>query len=83
MGKHDDPWYRQCRFECQTDRGKKIDTAWIPEESARIGNKIFINEDWADQDLVWTITHVFARQPKSWVVLHRQDHKHQRKASDI
>jgi hypothetical protein len=78
-----EPQYRQCRFETETSAGRKVDVAWIPEESARVGQRIYIDEPWADPGEVWVITAVYARRPKDWVVQHRQDYRHQRKASDV
>ncbi len=81
--KHQDPWYRQCRFETPTEGGKKIDTAWIPEKFAKVGKKIYIGEKRPDPDEIWTVTHVFSRKPESYVVARQMDYKHQRKVSDI
>ncbi len=79
-----DTWYKQCRFETRTDSGGlKIDTAWIPEKFAKVGKKIYLGDKRADPQPIWTVTHVFARKPDSYVVSRQMDYKHQRKVSDI
>lgn len=76
-------WYRQCRFEIETEGGRKVDTAWIPEKFAQVGKRIYLGEKRPDPEEVWTVTAVFARRPESWVVDRQMDHRHQRKVSDV
>lgn len=78
-----DHWYRQCTFETPTERGKKIDTAWIPEHLAKVGKKIYFGKKTDIPEELWTVVQVGGRKRESWLVAHRQDYKLQRKMSDI
>lgn len=81
-----DPWYVQCRFETEpTEKGKKVDTAWIPEKFAKVGKRIYIGDKRPSPEdtEIWTVTAVFDRKPSSWVIERRMDYKHQRSVSDI
>ena len=73
-------WYRQCQF--QSDRNR-VEVAWIPEKSAKVGRRVTFKDDGADPTEIWTITQVYDRRPKSWLIEHQQDHLHQRKVSDV
>lgn len=80
MSKQAQEWYRQCRF--RSDRNR-IETAWIPEESAKTGKRVYFKDDGWDETEIWTIEAVYGRRSKDWVLAHQQDHLHQRKVSDI
>lgn len=83
MGKNKTEWYRQCTFESPTDKGKTVSTAWIPENLAVVGKKIYFGKKTKTPERLWTVTSVGGRQSGDWLTEHERDYLSQRKASDI
>lgn len=52
-------FYRQCRYEMATEGGKIWDTAWIPENLAKIGKQIYLT---AHPEKVYTVVSVGSRR---------------------
>jgi len=70
-------WYRQCRF---TSNKGKLETAWIPEHGAKVGKRLYFDDDETE---IWTVQEVYDRQPESYLRERQMDYKHQRKMSDV
>jgi len=73
----DDAWYVQCKFFSNRNR---LETAWIPEHGAKLGKRLYFEEDKSE---VWTVIGVFARQRKSYLNEYQMGYRHQREMSDI
>ncbi len=78
-------WYRQCRYERPTERGKKFDVAWIPEKFGKVGKKIYFGKKLpAPPDEVWTVTEVGdTRRTGKEITDFQNASKHQREVSDV
>jgi hypothetical protein len=80
-----DPWYKQCKYRTDLDESGscKEGVSWIPENLAKIGNRIYFGKKTATPTELWTVISVGSRQKESFLVEHRMDYKHQRKVSDV
>ena len=64
--------------QCQLRKRNTIQTSWIPERFARQGKYLKLKGDDG-----WLVESVGNRMEEKMVLERSQDHKHQRKASDI
>jgi hypothetical protein len=65
--------------QCQLERGRVTQTAWIPAELAQAGRYVRIG-----QEDGWRVRAVYGPAlPEEYVLERSRDHRHQREASDI
>ena len=89
MSKKSKTWYRQCRYEQvypNEQGGRSWDVSWIPESLAKVGQVIYFGEkrdEVAKEDLYRVILVGDNRRSHAEASKREQDHKHQRKASDV
>jgi len=69
--------YRQCVMEKQIENGKRIHTAWIPTQFAKVGKKIGLKLEDESWDEGWTVT-LAGSQPKEMEFLDQQRDAHKR-----
>ena len=68
---------------CLLQRGEVKTTAWIPEQFAKVGKYVSLNQfddDWEDG---WKVIEVGTRLETKYMLERSQDWKNTRKASDI
>lgn len=77
-------WYKQCTFRSPSANGFLVHTAWIPEQFAVEGRKVYFGKKTARPDRIWTVTAAGGhRIPGEYLATHERDYKTQRQASDI
>lgn len=77
-------WYKQCGFTTPTDTGLLTEIAWIPENLAIVGKKIYFGNKSNTPDTLWTVVSVSDhRMSGKYLQEHERDYKTQRQASDI
>lgn len=77
--------FYQCTMEREEEVGKAVTTSWLPEKFARIGQVVKLQnratKEWSDGWIIKCVSSL--SREKSEVIERSQDHKRQRKASDI
>lgn len=77
-------YYIQCTYESETDEGKMIGHAFLPEKYAEIGRVIYFGKKTSTPDRLWTVVSVGdIKHDSEYVHAHERDYKTQRLASDI
>ena len=77
-------YYKQCSYAHPTEKGELIGIAWIPENLAIVGKKIYFGNKTKNPEQIWTIKSVSdQRLPDSYLQEHERDYLTQREASDI
>ena len=75
--------YTQCRFQRPTGNGVQETTSWIPSRFAVVGRYVKLrlpNKEWVDG---WKVISRGATASREETRERSQDHKNQRKASDV
>ena len=75
--------YTQCCLHKPTETGVRVTTSWIPSRLAVVGNPVRLRGD--DNEWVegWKVVSCGATATREETQSQAQDHKKQRKASDI
>lgn len=71
-------YYRQCQLK----RESVVETAWIPEQLARVGKHVKIKNDDGEWTYGWHVFEVGSRQPEEFVLEHERDYWTSRRATD-
>lgn len=75
-------WYRQCNLEKKLPNGTLNQVSYIPEQFAKLGKYLKLKEGelWENG---WMVVCVGGRQSRQERIDRGNDHKKQRKASDV
>jgi len=79
-----DTYYKQCTYTTKTDNGELVGIAWIPENLAIVGKKVYFGNKTKTPKQVWVVKTVSdVRIAGSYLQEHERDYLTQREASDI
>lgn len=70
-------------IQVDLQKGNAKDTAWIEDKKIEVGKVVEIKREDGVTDPGWLVTATYSRMTRDQMLLNRDAHKHQRKASDI
>ena len=77
-------WYKQCTLICENETKRTIQVAWIPEEFATVGRKVYFGKKRQNPEEIWTVDSASDQRITGDYLSERErDHLTQRAASDI
>jgi len=76
-------YYKQCVYETPTEQGVKRDTAWIPENLAKVGKLIYFGEKRDNPEELWTVVSVGNRMRESVLKKKEKTNRKYRESTDI